>query len=202
MARICHGFGVSAQPGGEVGDAADRRVVEPTVEADPAQRRVALGDPDPESEVVPLPRPASARPRTRVRIATLIRIARSGPSSHRTGSLKNTIRPSPAKRSSVPSNRKIRSPSACVVLLQDAHHLLGLARLGERREAAQVAEHDDDLAPVALEERLVAGVDDQLGELRGQEPPEPTHPLELRDLRLDPRLQLAGSRRRARRPGA
>ena len=47
-----------------------------------------------------------------MRIATLIRIARGGPSSQRTGSLKNTISPSPANRSSVPSKRKIRSPSA------------------------------------------------------------------------------------------
>ena len=55
---------------------------------------------------------ASARPRTRVRIAMLIRIARSGPSSHRTGSLKKTMSPSPANLSRVPSKRKIRSPSA------------------------------------------------------------------------------------------
>ena len=78
-----------------------------------------------------------------------------------------------------------------VVLREDAHHLLGLARLGERREAAHVAEHDHDLAAVALEERLVARVDDQLRQLGRQEPPQTAHPLQLGDLRLDTGLQLA-----------
>ena len=66
-----------------------------------------------------------------------------------------------------------------VVLAQHRHDLLGLAGLGEGGEAAQVAEHHDDLAPVALEERLVAGVDDQVGQLRRQEAAQPAHPLEL-----------------------
>ena len=77
-----------------------------------------------------------------------------------------------------------------VVLLQHAHHLLRLARLRERGEAAQVAEDHDDLAPVAGQERLVAGVHDQLGQLRAEEPAQPAHPLQLRHLALDPRLQF------------
>ena len=36
-----------------------------------------------------------------------------------------------------------------VVFAQHAHHLLGLGALGERGEAAQVAEHDGDLAAMA-----------------------------------------------------
>ena len=53
-----------------------------------------------------------------------------------------------------------------VVLAQDPHDLLRLGRLGECGEPPQVAEDDDDLASVAVQERLVARVDDEIGELR------------------------------------
>jgi hypothetical protein len=56
-----------------------------------------------------------------------------------------------------------------VVLAEDAHHRLGCGHLGERGEAAQVAEHHRDLAAVAREEVLAAGREDQLGDLRRQE---------------------------------
>ena len=82
-----------------------------------------------------------------------------------------------------------------MVLAQDRHHLLGLGGLGERREAAQVAEHDDDLAAVALEERLVAGVDDELDELGREETAQPADPLQLLDLRAHALLELAVPRR-------
>ena len=55
----------------------------------------------------------------------------------------------------------------------------------------EVAEDDHDLPPMALQERLVAGVDHEVRELRREEPPQPVDPLELGDLRLDPLLQLA-----------
>src|SRR5215210_242832 len=45
-------LGVRAQPGGEIRDAADRRVVVPAVEADPAQGGVPLRDADAEGELV------------------------------------------------------------------------------------------------------------------------------------------------------
>ena len=76
---------------------------------------------------------------------------------------------------------------------QHPHDLLGLARLGERREPPKVAEDHHDLAAVAVQERLVARVHDQLGELRGQEPAELAHPLELADLGLHPRPPAPGS---------
>ena len=114
---------------------------------------------------------------------------------HGIGSLKNTISPSPVKRSSVPSKRWIRSPERRVVLAEHRHHVLGLDRLRERGEAAQVAEHDGDLAPVALQERVVARGDDQLGELRREEAAQPAEPLELVDL-------LAGRAARAARLNA
>ena len=41
-------------------------------------------------------------------------------------------------------------------LTEHTHHVFRLDRFGERREPSQVAEHDRDLAPMALEERFVA----------------------------------------------
>ena len=43
---------------------------------------------------------------------------------------------------------------------------------------------------MALEERLVTGVDDQVGQLRREKAPQPLHALQLRNLGSDPRLQL------------
>ena len=69
-----------------------------------------------------------------------------------------------------------------VVVAQHPHDLLGLAGLGEGGETPEVAEDDDDLAAVALQEGLIAGVEDQLGHLRWEEAPQARGPLELRDL--------------------
>ena len=55
-----------------------------------------------------------------------------------------------------------------VVLAQHAHDLLGLRRLGEGGEAAEVEEDDRHLAPVRAERILGAAGDDQLGELRAR----------------------------------
>ena len=77
-----------------------------------------------------------------------------------------------------------------VVLAEHQHQVLGLDGLGERREAAQVAEHDRDLLAMALEERLVAGRHDELGDLRREEAAQPSRSLELGDLLLDALLEL------------
>ena len=69
-----------------------------------------------------------------------------------------------------------------VVVGEHGHDLLGLHGLGERREPAEVAEHHGDLAAVALEKRLVARGDDQLDQLRREEPLQPADPFELLDL--------------------
>ena len=88
---------------------------------------------------------------------------------------------------------------AAVVLAQHGHDVLGLDALRERDEALQPARDDGDLAPVAVEERLVARGDEQLRDLRREEPPQPrrsssstccsrsrlVEALELGGLRLD-----------------
>ena len=119
------------------------------------------------------------------------RRARCAGSATGTGSLKNTIMPSPVKRSSVPSCSRTSAPHRRVVLAERAHQLLGLGGLGERGEAAQVEEDDDDLAPVALQRVLGAAGDDQLGELRREEALQPADPLELRDPLGDALLERA-----------
>jgi hypothetical protein len=73
-----------------------------------------------------------------------------------------------------------------VIVVKDAHDLLGLGGLGEGGEGAQVAEHHRDVAPMALQERLVAGGHDQVGQLGREEPAQPAQPLQLLDLLLDP----------------
>ena len=78
-----------------------------------------------------------------------------------------------------------------VELAQNTHHLLGLRRLRECGEASQVAEHDRDLAPMALEHALVVARDDDVGELRRQESQEPAEALQLVDLSLHPALEGA-----------
>jgi hypothetical protein len=57
-----------------------------------------------------------------------------------------------------------------MVLAKEIQHLLGLGRLGEGGVAAEVAEHDDDLAAMAFEDFFVAVRDNQFGELRGEKP--------------------------------
>ena len=47
-------------------------------------------------------------------------------------------------------------PQRAVVLVQEVEHLLGLGRLHEGGVAAQIAEHDDDLAAMAFKDLLVA----------------------------------------------
>ena len=55
------GAGVGTQPGGQIGDAADGGVVEPALEADPAEGRKALGDTDSQGEVMAVAEPAGGK---------------------------------------------------------------------------------------------------------------------------------------------
>src|SRR5262245_321043 len=78
-----------------------------------------------------------------------------------------------------------------VELSEDAHQLLGLDGVDEVRPAAQVGEEHRDLAAVAAKNRLVAGGDDRIGELRREEPPQALEPPELLELRLHALLEGA-----------
>ena len=78
-----------------------------------------------------------------------------------------------------------------MILAQEVEHLLWLGGLSERGVAAQIAEHDDDLAAMAFEDLLVALRDNQLGKLRRQEALQPPDPTQLLDLLGDPRFEPA-----------
>ncbi len=54
--------------------------------------------------------------------------------------------------------------------------------LGKAREAAQVAEHDNDFASMVLKRLLVRLRGDEIRDLRRKKPFEPADPLQLRDL--------------------
>jgi hypothetical protein len=82
-------------------------------------------------------------------------------------------------------------PHRGVVVAQQRHDLLGLGALGKPGTAAQVAEHDDELAAMAFEDALVALGDNQFGQLRREKPAQFAGALDLGELRRDPRLKLA-----------
>src|ERR1051325_3630185 len=118
---------------------------------------------------MPAPKPKS-RPRSRqsaISVAAASRIAidmltaRAAASGIGTGSLKNTMMPSPENWSSVPSYFATSGPNAPWYSRRKVQDLLGLSGLSEGGIAAQIAEHDDDLAAVAFQDLLVALRDDQ-----------------------------------------
>ena len=70
-----------------------------------------------------------------------------------------------------------------MILGKNCHDFFGFGGLCEGRKAAQIAKDNRHLATVALQERVsIARRNDEVGDLLGQEPPEPRHPLELRHL--------------------
>ena len=183
--------GLGAQPRGEVRHVADGRVVEPALVSDAPERGVALRHADGEGQVMAPALPLLGQRRDAVAhgdrhldgalrgVGTRERVVEEG---HQAVAGEAVERPLVAVDEIAERG---------VVLAEHQHQVLGLDGLGERREAAQVAEHDRDLLPVALEERLVARRHDELGDLRRQEAPQPPRALELGDLLLDALLELA-----------
>src|SRR6516225_6962110 len=99
------------------------------------------------------------------RIAIAILTARSAGSGQGTGSLKNTMIPSPEHWSSVPSKWLTSGPQCAMVFAQKFEDFLGLSDFSKGGVAAQIAEHDDDLAAMAFEDPFVALRNNQLGKL-------------------------------------
>jgi hypothetical protein len=97
-------LGFSAEPGSNIAHGTDRRVARALGEADLAQRCVALRDTDPEAEVAATLAPGGDQRAGGSRIAIAMLTARSAGSGQGTGSLKNTMMPSPENWSRVPSN--------------------------------------------------------------------------------------------------
>src|SRR6516164_882593 len=78
-----------------------------------------------------------------------------------------------------------------MIFTQEVENLLRLCGFSEGGVAAQIAEHDDDLAAMAFEDLLVALRDDQFGKLRRQKSFQPPDAPQLLDLFRDPHLQAA-----------
>jgi hypothetical protein len=87
--------------------------------------------------------------------------------------------------------RAVPLTDAVVVVAQDVHHLLGLRPLRERREALQARADQGDLRPVALEDSIVAGRDDEVRQLPREEAPQAPEALDLPHLLGDPGLECA-----------
>ena len=80
----------------------------------------------------------------------------------------------------------------CVIFAQHVHRLFRLGGLGERRKAAQVAEHHRDFAAVAVEQAFMAvGGGDQLRHLRRQKTLQLPDALDLAELCFHPLFQRA-----------
>src|SRR5437870_5763670 len=160
---------LAAEARREIGHSADRPVVQTPLEADRADRRVALGDADAEVEgVAALPPPDEqlvhplahghrhangTRGRVRHRHWVVEEDHHAVAGEALEGAL--VLEDEPAH--------------LCVVLAQDPHDLFGFGGLREGREPAEVEEDHRDLAPVALERILRVAAHNQLRELRGEE---------------------------------
>src|SRR5262245_45737960 len=127
---------------------------------------------------MPAPKPSS-RPRSRhvainvpasSRIAIAILTARSAGLGQGTGSLKNTMIPSPENWSSVPSNWLTSGPNAPWYSRRKSSTSSGLSGFGKGGVTAEVAEHDNDLATMAFEDFFVPLRDNHFGELWREEP--------------------------------
>src|SRR6516225_317682 len=120
---------------------------------------------------MPTPKPRSRSRRRQAairllaasRIATAMFTARSAGSGIGTGSLKNTMIPSPEKLIQRPLELSDERPERTVVFAQKVEDFLRLGGLGKGGVAAQIAEHDDDFTAMAFEDLLIALRDDQLG---------------------------------------
>ena len=98
--------------------------------------------------------------------------------------------PSPAKRSTVPSNSHDERAHRAVILAQHRFHFLGLRGVGERGEAAQVDEHVADLAPMRRKDRFLADREDRVRDCGREEALQLAHALDLGHLLRDALLEL------------
>ena len=81
-------------------------------------------------------------------------------------------------------------PQRAMIFGKHLHDVFGLGSLGERGEAAQIAEQRHDLPAVIAQDRFVASRDDSLGKLRRQKTAQPADPLEFGDLSVHLGFQL------------
>ena len=162
--------GLSAKTRGEIANGADRGIAGALCKADLTERRVPLSDPSTKPEQSATSTPAGDQ------------CARGLAHRHRhldgaRGRFWDRHRVVEENHDSIAGELVERSleladqrPQRAVIFAQKIEHFLGFGGLGESGVAAQIAEHDNDLAAMAFEDFLVAVRDDQFGQLRRQEP--------------------------------
>src|SRR5499426_3504752 len=182
-------LGLAAETGGQVGHGTDGAVVPASLETDGSDGGIALRDPHAEGQVVAALLPS--------RYQALHALA------HRYGHTNGALRWVGHGHGNVEEDHHAVAREALqrtlvledelahlrVILAKDSHDLLGLGRLREGGEAAQVEEYYRDLPPVRLEGVVGASRHDELGELGGEEALEPAELLDLAHLLLDALLE-------------
>src|SRR5262245_51124826 len=183
------GGGFAAEPCGAVRNGPDRAVVQTALEANGPDGGIALGDAHAERQIPAALAPARGQ------------VANDGAhgDSHANralGRVRNLHRVVEEDHHAVAGEaleralvREDQTPHLGVVLAQYAHDLLGLGRLREGGEAAQVEEHHSHLAPMGLQGIVGAAGHDELGELRREKALETAQLLELGDLLGDTTLE-------------
>src|SRR6516162_11665196 len=184
-------LGFAAQPRGEVGDRADRGVVHALGEADLAEGGVALGNADPETDIVAVPPPGVEQYLRRLAHRHL-HVDRP---FDRIGSRQRIVEEHHDPVAAIMVDRAFEAgndrPERGVIVAQQCHDLLRLGALGKGSEAAQITEHDDDLAAMAFEYAFIALRDDQFSQLQREEAAQFACAFDLAKLHGDARFQLA-----------
>src|SRR5207253_7490088 len=183
------GPGLTAEARGEIRHGADGSIVPASFEADGANRRVALRDPDAEVEVVAALAPSDAQLPHSIAHGERHADRAFGRIWDRDGIVEENHHPITREALERALVGEDQAAHLGVVLAENAHDLLWLSGLRERGEAAEVQERDCHLTSVALEGVLGAALDDQLGELRREEALESAEALDLRHLLGDPLLE-------------
>jgi hypothetical protein len=184
-------LGLSTKPGGNIAHRADRRIAGAFGKPDLAERRVTLGDTGAKPQIAATFAPAGDQLARRLthRYRHLDRAFCRVRDRHRViEKHHDAVARELVERSFILADQ--RSQRA-MVLAQEVEHLLGLGGLGKGGVAAQITEHDDDLAAMTFENFLVALRDDQLRQLRREEPLQSPDPPQLLDLFGDPRFETA-----------
>src|SRR5215216_575813 len=162
------GFRLVAQARSEIGDAADRRIIETPVEPDLSQRRVTERDADAETERV-----AALAPCLDQLVEAL---AHSQGHAHRAFGMVGTRHGIIEQDEDAVAGEALQGSFIAkdelahrlVVLTQHRHHFFRLGDLGETGKAADVAEHHRHFPAMTLQQ-IGFGRGDEFGDLRCQE---------------------------------
>ena len=159
-------LGFAAEAGRYIGYSADRRVVEATFETYPPQCGIALGDPDTVADLV-----SASHPRASKRgdhLAHLYRKPNGADSGigARYRVVEDYDQTISGKAVDHPLVAIDQWSERAMIFVQNRHYVFRLGRFGQPRKATQITEQDNNVAPVAFEDRLATRGDERLRNLR------------------------------------